>query len=153
MTYLKPFMLFGAVLILSSVAHGQPAGCRLTESHVRHNPFQASSNELVGQFSLVLDDMPITKVFRHNDSGLDVSVGVEVFKGIFKGEPTRIRVGLLVGSKTEQVFDAVNDASEAVSVYDNHWRFLSVNRTIARNDVFYTFTFSCERPLRKRSHR
>jgi hypothetical protein len=97
-------------------------------------------------------DTPIIKVFRHDESGLDVSVGVEVFKGIFKNEPTRIRIAILPGSKTDQVFEAVDGASEAVSVFDNHWRFLSVNRTVAQNDLFYTFTFSCERPLRKRSH-
>lgn len=145
-------MLLGAVLVLSSVASSQTPTCSLTESWVHHNPFQASSNELVGQFPLVLDDMPVTKVFRHNESDLDISVGVEVFKGIFKGEPTRIRVALLLGAKVERVFDAVNNASEAVSVYDNHWRFLSVNHTVARNDRLYTFTFSCGRPLRKRSH-
>jgi len=34
----------------------------------------------------------------------------------------------LPGSKTDRVFDAVDGASEAVSVFDNHGRFLSVNR-------------------------
>ena len=151
MAYLKSFMLLGAVLLSSGVVRAQTGGCRLIESSVRHNPFQASSNELVGQFPLMRGDLPITKVFRHDESGLDISVGVEVFKGIFKHEPTRIRVALLFGPKPEELFRADIDESEAVSIYDNHWRFLSVNRTVARNDVFYTFTFSCERTLRKRS--
>jgi hypothetical protein len=152
MTYVKSFVILSVILVLSSVAQSQTAGCRLMESWVRHNPFHASSNELVEQFPLVLNEMPITKVFRHDESGLDVTVGVEVFKGISKGVPTRIRVALLFGSRPEQLFGADIDASEAVSVYDNHWRLLSVNRTIARGDRLYTFTFSCERPVKKRSH-
>lgn len=152
MAYLKSIVLLVALVLLSNLTHGQTQSCQLTESWVHRNPNQASSNQLVGQFPLIVGDEPITKVFRHEETGLDVSVGVEVFKGIFKGEPTRIRVALLVGSKSEQVFDVSSDASEAMSVYDNHWRFLSVNRTVARNDRLYTFTFSCERSLRKRSH-
>jgi len=108
------------MLMALGSSRGQTPQCRLVESHVRLKPFQASSKSEVGQFPLVSGDTPITKVFRHDESGLDVSVGVEVFKGIFKSEPTRIRIALLPGSKTDQVFDAVDGASEAVSIFDNH---------------------------------
>gem|GEM_PF-1619006 len=125
--------------------------CRLLESHFHLKPFQASSRSDVGRFSVSPEDMPVTKVFRHDESGLDVSVGVDAFKGtIMKSDPPRIRVAISPGSNIADVFDVVNGSSEAVSVFDNHWRFLSVNRTIAHNDRFYTFTFSCERTLRKR---
>ena len=139
------------MLLAVGILRSQTLQCRLVESHVRLKPFQASSNSDVGQFSVAPESTPITKVFRHADSGLDVSVGVEVFK-VFKNEPTRIRIAVLPGSKTDQAFDAADGTAEAVSFFDNHWRGLSVNRTVAQNDLFYTFTFDCGRKLRKRSH-
>lgn len=152
MASVKSIVLLQMLVLLSSVAHGQAQTCHVTESWVRRAPFHASSNELVGKFPLIVGDEPIKKVFRHDETGLDISVGVEVFKGVFDGEPTRIRMVLLLGAKPEQVFDVSSEASEVMTVYDNHWRFLSVDRTVARNDRLYTFTFSCERPFRKRSH-
>jgi len=106
----------------------------------------------VGQFSVTPQDSPVTRVFHDDESGLDVSVGFEAFKGIPKTKSTDIRIGILAGSKTDQVFDAADGTAEAISIFDNHWRWLSVNRTVARNDLFYTFTFSCGRTSRKRSH-
>jgi len=152
MIYSGPLAMIGIMVLASGVISAQTSSCRLIESSVRLNPFQASSNNLVGTFPVVLRDTPITKTFRHDESGLDVSVGVDVIKGILKDKPTRIRVAISFGSKPEQVFDVANQASEAESIFDNRWRFLSVSRTIARNDRFYTFTFSCGRTLRKHSH-
>jgi hypothetical protein len=140
------------MLLASAILRGQTGQCRLLESHVRLNPFQASSNSNVGQFSFVAGDTEITRVFRHDESGLDITVSVDIYKGVVKHEPTRIGIAILPGAKTGKIFDAINDTSEAVSVFDNHWRFLSVNRTVRKNDLFYTFTFSCERTPRKRSH-
>jgi len=138
------------LFLLASVARGQTQTCQLIESWVHFKPFQASSNELVGKFPLVTVDRPITKVFRHEETGLDVSVGVEVMKGSSDdAPPTAIRVALVVGSKTNQVFDST-EASEAMAVYDKHWRYLSVSRNVTRNDRLYTFTLFCERLPRKR---
>jgi hypothetical protein len=142
--------MLSLILLTAGVPRDQTVECRLVESHVRLKPFQASSNSAVGQFSFVSGDTPITKVLRHDESGLDVTVGVDLFK-ISENDPTRIRIAILPGSKTNDIFGSGAESSEAVSIFDKHWRALWVNRTVAKEDLLYTFTLSCGRPLKNRS--
>lgn len=145
MARIRHLLILGLTLLAPGLAVGQTEVCRLTESWVHRTPFQASSNELVGTFPLILEDKPIRKLFRHEESGVDVSVGVETFTLMDKSASTQIRIALAFGSKPEELFGAFSDESEARSVYDKHLRILSVGRSILVGDRFYTFTFSCER--------
>jgi len=152
MGHVKHLLILAFLGFTPNLTVGQTKVCRLTESWVHRTPFQASSRELVGTFPLTVDDQPVRKLFRHEESGLDVSVAVDTFTLTGEKTPIYIRIALAFDSKPEQLFGAFSDESEAVSVYDKHWRILSVSRSIAVADRFYTFTFSCERwPSKKRS--
>jgi hypothetical protein len=121
---------------------------------VRHTPFSSSSRWLVGTFPFALDEQPIRKLFHHDESGLDISVGVDTMKANLdpKDPTTILRVAFAFSSKSDDVFEAT-DGVYADSVYDKHWRMVSVSKSITRDDRVYTFTFGCERlPPKKRSH-
>jgi hypothetical protein len=97
---------------------------------------------------------PISKLFHHDTSGLDISVGVDYMKANLdpKAPSTILRVALAFAAKPDDVFDAT-DGVYADSVYDKHWRMVSVSKRIAQDDRVYTFTFGCERlPPKKRLH-
>jgi hypothetical protein len=156
MAYVRLFWLLGLAVLSPSVIAAQTETCTLTQSWVHRVPFQSSSRELIGTFPFVvedklIEDKQLAKLFRHDETGLDISVGIEIVKGMTKKEPYMIRVGLAFSARPDQLFDAFGESSQAVSVYDKHWRVLSVNRTVSRNDRVYTFAFTCERTRRKRS--
>ena len=95
-----------------------------------------------------LEGDSITKLFRHQESGVNISVGVEQVKGIFENEPKRIRVAMSFGEKPEDVFDGL-ESVEAESIYDKHWRWLAVSKNIQVANRIYTFTFGCEKQKRR----
>ena len=143
-------MLLLMVLIVSAgMVHAQSELCRLTTFWVDRNPFSSSSRHLVGEFPLLIEDEPIAKLLRHADSGVNVSIGIAISKGIFKGEPTRIRLALGFLDRPEDVFDDVAH-SEAESVYDRNWRWLSVSKSVEVEKRIYTFALGCERKNAKR---
>ena len=131
------------------MVRAQSVQCSLTTFWVDQNPFASSSRHLVGKFPLVIEDEPIAKVLRHDDSGINVSIGIEILKGIFKGEPTRIRLAIAFLDKPKDIFEDVAH-SEAESIYDGNWRWLSVSRSVAVEKRVYTFTFGCERKNSRR---
>ncbi|MGH9968912.1 MAG: hypothetical protein ACREBG_14085 [Pyrinomonadaceae bacterium] len=144
------------VVTSSGSAIAQTPVCSLTTFWVRHTPFSSSSRWLVGTFPLVLDDddKPLRKMFHHDESGLDISVGVDTMKASLspKDPTTILRVAFAFSNKPDDVFDAT-DSVYADSIYDKRWRMVSVSKSIAREDRIYTFTFGCERlPPKKRSH-
>jgi hypothetical protein len=144
MKYLEPIFVLMLLVTARGMVQAQSVQCTLTTFWVDQSPFASSSRHLVGKFPLVIEDEPMPRVFRHDDSGINVSIGIEIFKGIFKGEPTRIRLAIAFLDKPENVFDDVAH-SEAESVYDRNWRWLSVSRIVGIEKRVYTFTFGCER--------
>jgi hypothetical protein len=116
-------LLILVVLISSYSAVAQTPVCNLTTFWVRHTPFASSSRSRVGSFPLVLDDnaKPIAKVFHHDESGLDISVGVDTMKANLdpKDPTTILRIVSAFSSKPDDVFEAT-DGVYADSVYDKH---------------------------------
>jgi hypothetical protein len=149
MKSLKLIYLFMAVIWSGGTVQAQSGVCRLTTFWVDRDPFSSSSRHLVGEFPLVLEDEPILKLMRHADSGVNVSIGIKFYKGIFKGEPTRIRLAIGFQDKPEDIFDDL-DRSEGESVYDKNWRWLSVSKSLEIEKRVYTFTIGCERTNRKK---
>lgn len=151
------FLLLILAVAMSSVsAFTQTPTCSLTTFWVRQTPFASSSRWLVGTFPLLLDDddKPIQKVFHHDESGLDISVGLDSMKaGLSPKDPTIIlRVAFAFSNKPDEVFEAT-DSVYADSVFDKHWKMVSVSKSVPRGNRVYTFTFGCERlPQKKRSH-
>ncbi len=149
------YLLLVLILVTwSGSVIAQTPVCSITTFWVRHTPFVSSSRWLVGTFPLVLDDedKPLRKIFHHDESGLDISVGVDTMKASLSSkDPTTIlRVAFTFSDKPYDVFNATDNVY-AETIYDKRWRMVSVSKTIPRDDRIYTFTFGCERlPARKR---
>ena len=123
--------------------------CRLRTFWVENNPFISSSWELVGNFPLVVGEHRQTKLLHHEESGTDISVGIELIHGLSKKEKPLIRLGLSFSGKPDDLFSEI-DSSQAESIYDKHWRFFSVRKNIEKGKRTYTFSFSCERQFLKK---
>ena len=96
----------------------------------------------------MIADRPVTKLLHHEESGTAISVGVELNSFPDKKQSPFIRLGLSFSGKPDNVFEEIN-SSTAESVYDKHWRFLSVSKNLEKQKRTYTFSFSCERQLLK----
>ena len=104
---------------------------------------------MVEKFPLVIAGRPVTKLLHHEESGTDISVGVELNSFLDKKQSPFIRLGLSFSAKPDNVFEEIN-SSTAQSAYDKHWRFLSVSKNLEKQKRIYTFSFSCERQLLKK---
>ena len=144
MKLLRLIMLLAFFPALQPSTHGQQEVCSLRTFWVENKPFTSSSWELVGTFRLVPDQNEQTKLFHHEESVTDISVGVELIHGLGKKEKPLIRLGLSFSGKPDDLFDEI-DSSQAESIYDKFWRFLSVRKNIGKGKRTYTFSFSCER--------
>jgi hypothetical protein len=141
-------LLFLALGVIGLV-QAQTEMCRLTVSSIQRNPFQASSRELVGEFPLTFENDKLARELRHEESRVQISMGVEIFEGMSK---TRvIRLGISFQREgNDSVFEAL-DGVEAQTFYDKNWRALSVSKNIEKTNRIYTFQFSCEKtPHKKR---
>jgi hypothetical protein len=141
-------LLFLALGVIGLV-QAQTEMCRLTVSSIQRNPFQASSRELVGEFPLTFENDKLARELRHEESRVQISMGVEIFEGMSK---TRvIRLGISFQREgNDSVFEAL-DGVEAQTFYDKNWRVLSVSKNIEKTNRIYTFQFSCEKtPHKKR---
>jgi len=149
MKFFKRCFFLSVFLCLGGSVHAQSEVCRLATFWVEKNPFISSSRELVGEFPLAFEDRAITKSIHHEESGIDVSVGVELVQGLGRREAKMIRLALAFTGKPEDVFDET-EAAEAKAIYDKNWHFLSVTKSIEREKRIYTFSFSCERSKAKK---
>jgi hypothetical protein len=148
-------LIIGGILICPALAVAQNPVCSLTTFWVRQSPFVSSSRWLIGTFPAGLshDEKPLRKTFHHDESDTDVSVGVESMKASPdpKDSTTILRIAFVFSNKPFDIFEN-SDGVYAESIYDKHWRMVSVSRSIPRGDRIYTFTLGCERlPERKRS--
>jgi len=144
----RPFLLLCLLIFVEPSSHAQSGMCSLRTFWIEKDPFVSSSWELVGRFRLVIGDRPVTKLMHHEESGTDISVGVEL-KHFDKKQNPFIRLGLSFSGKPDNVFEETN-GSAAESVYDKHWRFLSLTKSLEKEKRTYTFSFSCERKILKK---
>ena len=105
---------------------------------------QSSSWFLVDKFPLSFEEDSVTKLFHHEKSGINISIGVEHIKSIFGKEPRRIRLAIAFIDKPENVFDEI-DNSEAETIYDKNWQWVGLSKKIKVENRIYTFQVSCER--------
>lgn len=147
---------FGSLLLLllvsSGRAHAQSGECGVTTYFFDSEAESSSSRFLVGSFPLKLEEDAITKLFTHQESGVNISVGVEQVRGIIENAPRRIRIAISFTGKPEDVFDEIERA-EAETFYDKNWRGLSVSKNIRVANRTYTFSFACERVKKGRGRR
>lgn len=140
---MRLFLLIVLLLTITSSIHAQTEICGV-RTYFRDLDAKASSSWfLVGEFPLSFDDDSVIKSFNHQESGLNISVGVEQVKSIFE-KPRRISVAISFVGKPEDVFYET-DNSEAETIYDKNWRWIAVNKSIKVENRLYTFQFSCER--------
>ncbi|MGB7208885.1 MAG: hypothetical protein WBD27_09525 [Pyrinomonadaceae bacterium] len=135
---------FVLILLQGNFVNAQSETCKVRTYFLELESKSSSSWFLVGEFPLELEDDAITKSFRHQESGVDVSVGVEQVKSIFKNESKSLRIALSFAGKPENVFDAL-DRAEAETLYDKNWKLISVTKNIQIANRIYTFTFGCAR--------
>lgn len=154
MTNTKGSICFRSILLLCLLisvhasTRAQSGVCSLRTFWVEKNPFISSSWELVGTFPLNVKENPSTKLLRHEESGTNVSVGLELIEGLGTKGPPRIRLGISFSDNNKNVFDEL-DVANAESVYDRHWRFLSVSKSVEIQKRTYTFNFGCQRGIAK----
>ncbi len=96
----------------------------------------------IGAFELPLEETYVTKSFQHKESGVDISVRVDRYfneKNHFK-EPNEIQLAISLSGGYE---------AEAESIYDKHWKSLSVSNKIKVDNRIYTFALGCEKMNKK----
>lgn len=132
------------LLLWGGSAQAQTEVCGVTTYYRDSEAKSSPSRFSVGTFPLKLEESATTKLFTHQESGVNISVGVEQVRGIFENEPRRIRIAIAFTGQPADVFDEIERA-EAESIYDKGWRWLSVSRNTRVANRIYTFTFGCER--------
>jgi hypothetical protein len=138
-------LLFMIILLTTtSITNAQTEVCSIRTYFRDLDAKISSSWFLVGEFPLSLEDDSINKLFHHQESSIDISVGVERIKSIFEKDPRRISVAIAFVRKPEDVFNET-DNSEAETIYDKNWRWIAVSKNIKVENRIYTFQFSCER--------
>jgi hypothetical protein len=139
-------LLFTVLFTASRLAHAQNEVCRVT-TFVRDFDSKeqvTGSTFVVGEFRLRPEEESLTRFFHHQESGADISVGVERVKSESKGMPGKIRLAMSFDGKPDDVFDLIDNA-EAESIYDKSWRLLAVSDNLRVGNRIYRFTFGCER--------
>lgn len=136
------------VLTMSSLVYARTEGCGVTTYFREIDSGNSSSRFLVGKFPLNPDEGEVTKFFRHEESGVNVSVGVQIFTSAFKDKPKMIRVAMSFSGKSGDTFEMI-DGAQAESIYDRHWKWLSVSDNIKVANRIYTFTVSCGREVKR----
>lgn len=143
-------ILFLAMLLsANNLAQAQTEGCSVSTHFRDLDSGTFSSRLLVGKFLLQSDDNERTEFFRHEESDVNIAVGVQLITSVFKDKPKMIRVAISFTGKPGEAFEMIEGA-QAESIFDRHWRWLSVSDKIRARNRIYTFTFSCGREIKKR---
>ena len=148
MKYIKLILLLCFLLTVCNSAHSQRAACRLMTNWVRKAPFQSSSNFLLGTFELTGKSSHAFRLFRHEESGANVSVGVDIVENSFDKEPAIIDLAIAFTGNPEGVFQEEENAN-ASTIYDKHWKMLSVSKSITKGERNYQYILTCEKPRTK----
>ena len=149
--FTKLVLLLVLLFASSSFAQAQNEVCGVTTYFVDLEAKASSSRFLLGKFDLQLDEenYEVTKFYSHEESGVKVSVGVQIFPSAFKDKPKTIKVALSFKGKPDDTFEFL-DGSQAETIYDKNWKWLSVSDDIKVGNRIYTFTFGCEKENKKR---
>jgi hypothetical protein len=148
-------LLIALLLIASHPAFGQAASCQIINSFHDVELGIFSSNFQVGNLLLQPDDddtdNEISKIFLHQESGVKVVVSVWISsEGIKKSKTKSLKLALAFNPKSDDLVGE-GEGAEAESVYDKHWKWLSVSNQIKVGSRVYTFTLSCTRESKKRN--
>ncbi len=148
------FILFLAFLLAANnFAYGQIASCKVTTYFREIESGNSSGNFLVGNFLLQPDNDEdttdeTTKFLHHEESDVNVSVGVQI-SSAYPNKSKGIKAALSFTGKSDDTFELI-DGSQAETIYDKHWKLLSVSDDIRVGNRIYTFTLSCERENKRR---
>ena len=138
------FLLF----VAREVVHAQNGVCRVTaysiDSSIPHSA-SFSDSTLIKEFNLKFEGNFIPEPFQHKESGITIFVSVTRFESkLFSRKPTTIKLAIQLFKVPQDSYNFYGGAAE--SVYDKHWRGLSVSSHIKVEDYKgYTFTFACEK--------
>jgi hypothetical protein len=145
-------LLFVLLLTASSLVHAQSEVCRVTTflRDLGSKEEVTGSTFVVGEFRLQPGEESMTKFFHHQESGANISVGVERVKGESKKDQGTIRLALSFDGKSEDVFDLIDNA-EAETIYDKNWMSLAVSDNFMVGSRIYRFTFGCVRDSERRN--
>ena len=141
--------LFLLLFAAKEVARGQGGICRVTaysiNSSMPHSP-SLSDSILIKEFNLKFKgDNFIPEPFQHKESGITVFVSAIRFQSeLFSKKPTTIKLAIQLFKEPQDSYRFYGGAAE--SIYDKHWRGLSVSSHLKVDDYKgYTFTFACEK--------
>ena len=146
-------LLLAFLLTASNLAYGQTASCKVTTYFRDFESGNSSGNFFVGNFILQPDDDEatndeMTKFLHHEESGVNVLAGVQV-SSAYQNKSKGIKVALSFTGKPDDTFDLI-DGSQAETIFDRHWKLLSVSNDIKVGKRIYTFTLNCGRENKKR---
>jgi hypothetical protein len=156
---MKDYALFSALRVLARVlprasllmvfsfsasasVHAQQDVCGVTTYWWDQKTTVSSSRFNIGAFHASVKDGETFKTFRHKESDVTVTVGVNYFQDIVGKGTRRVRLAIAFTGNPEDVFDEL-DRAEAEAFYDKNWRGMSVSRSIQVDNRVYTFTLSC----------
>lgn len=134
-------LIVSTLLVFPVVANGQlrPAKCDVQPLWVGRE-VRSANLPLIRTFEVEGDSAKHS--FRHDGTGLIVSVGITFDEDQSKYKLHVIRVAIRVSDKEEtEVFTAV-DSSEARTQYRKGWN-LAVTKNVSFEDVVYMFTLRC----------
>jgi hypothetical protein len=112
-------LLFVLLFAACNLANAQAEVCSLTTyfRDLKSTEEVSSSRFLVGSFPLQLENDEVTKFFHHQESGANISVGVQLIRSLFsKHEPKRIRVAISLTGKSDDVYDLLDGAEASQSM-------------------------------------
>lgn len=138
------------VLLFTAVysAQAQTETCTVLYSYLELDSGNSTSQFRVGTFTLDLKDDDTTHFFHHEESAVDISVGVRKRIGISKGDINKISLRISFTGNPDDDFDDIVGA-EAQSIYDKHWKSLAVSNEIKVENRIYTYRFGCSRVNKK----
>ncbi|HLM59678.1 MAG TPA: hypothetical protein VK308_02630 [Pyrinomonadaceae bacterium] len=127
-----------------AVAQTPPDACRVTTSTWSLPEKIGTGIYELGWFQPVAFDNETTKHFKHEQSGLIVSVGVEYgdFRAAEKGKPIAIRGAIAVSDKEQDALSSV-DGVAARTTYGKKWGLISVEKQVAAGNLVYNFAITC----------
>lgn len=151
---MKPTLIIASFLILAaaprlSMSQGELCGVTTYFRDLSSNTELSSSVFRVAQFEMAISDDEFTKTVTHDESGVRISVGAQVVKGIFEKEPVRLRLKISFNGEPDDTYDSL-DGVEAETLFDKNWRWLAISDEKKVASRIYTYTFGCARIGKKK---
>lgn len=119
--------------------------CQIVTSSANPQKRQFSSNEMLTEFRAIVGEETTDKSFKHAQTGLIISAGVQYRPPGAASAPDQMRIGISISNKEEDVFD-ITDSAVAGTKYGRGWAGLYVTKRVTVGDTEHTFTLSCAPP-------